>query len=92
MKSFLVDQTQDSNDMLEIIIRGSLCEDTHGKNCPIGKLNLKSVLLLSFACSRSVGGMYGTGTGGRFPKCPFSHLESFNPSGVLEDVLILEER
>jgi hypothetical protein len=25
-------------------------------------------------------------------KMPFSHLESFNPSGILEEVLTLEER
>jgi len=59
------------------------------KTVPSDNLTLR-VSVLSLDGRRSVGGMYGIG--GRVPKCPFSHSESFNPLGVLEDVLILEER
>ena len=85
MKSLLVNQTQDSNNssgdpFVKILIE---------KTAPSASLTL-SIPVLSLVSSRSVGGTYRIV--GRFPKCPFLHLDSFSPSGVLEVVLILEER
>ena len=59
------------------------------KTVPLGNLTL-SISILSFTCNRSVGGMYGIGR--RMPKWPFSHSESFNPLGVLEELLIFTDR
>ncbi len=58
------------------------------KMVPSANLILR-VSTFCHVCSRSVGGTYGTG--GQIPRFPFSHLESFNPSGILEDKLFLEE-
>jgi hypothetical protein len=59
------------------------------KTAPLDSLIFR-VSVLSFVCSSSVRGMYGIG--GRLLTGLFSHSESFYPLGVLEELLILEER